>query len=203
MAARRILIVSGPSGCGKSTLIARLLAESPELRFSVSHTTRAPRPGEVDGRDYFFVGEERFARMAREGRFAEWARVHGQRYGTSWREIRAKSAGGRTLVLDVDVQGARSIQRQFPEAVGLFVVPPTLAALQRRLRRRQQRIDPEARRRLAAALKELRAYRRYDYLLVNDDLEAALAQLRCLLVALRLRTAQSGGLVQRLLRGAG
>lgn len=202
MAARRILIVSGPSGCGKSTLIARLLAEFPELSFSVSHTTRPRRPGEVDGRDYFFVGAERFARMVRDARFAEWARVHGQRYGTSWSEIRAKSARGRTLVLDVDVQGARSIKRQFPEAVGVFVVPPTLAALKRRLRRRQERIDQEARRRLAAALQELRAYRRYDYVLVNDDLETALADLRCLLVACRLRTAQNGQRVEKLLRGA-
>ena len=199
---RSILIVSGPSGCGKSTLIARLLAGSPDLRFSVSHTTRPPRPGEIDGRDYHFVDEGRFARMARQGRFAEWAEVHGRRYGTSWKEIRAKSAGGRTLILDVDVQGARSIQRQFPEAVGVFVVPPTLAALKRRLRRRQARIDPEARRRLAAALKEMRAFRRYDYVLVNDDLETALAGLRCLLVACRLRTARNGGRVQKLLREA-
>ncbi len=199
---RSLIIVSGPSGCGKSTLIARLLAESPDLRFSVSHTTRPPRPGEVDGRDYHFVDEGRFARMARQGRFAEWAEVHGRRYGTSWKEIRAKSAGGRTLILDVDVQGARSIKRQFPEAAGVFVVPPTLAALKRRLRRRQARIDPEARRRLAAALKELRAFRRYDYVLVNDDLETALAGLRCLLTACRLRTAQNGGRVQKLLREA-
>lgn len=197
-----LFVVTAPSGAGKTSLVHALLADAPLMQLSVSFTTRPPRPGEVDGRDYFFVGEERFARMVREGRFAEWARVHGHRYGTSWREIRAKSAGGRTLVLDVDVQGARSIKRQFPEAVGVFVVPPTLAALKRRLRRRQQRIDPEARRRLAAALKELRAYRRYDYLLVNDDLEAALAQLRCLLVALRLETARAGGHVAKLLRGA-
>ncbi len=136
---RNIIIISGPSGCGKSTLIAMLLAEFPELQFSVSHTTRSPRPGEIDGKDYHFVPAGRFERLVEGGRFAEWAEVHGQRYGTSWKEIRAKSARGRTLVLDIDTQGARSIKKQFPEAVGIFVVPPTLAALKKRLRQRQER----------------------------------------------------------------
>jgi len=119
---RNILIISGPSGCGKSTLIAMLLAEFPELQFSVSHTTRLPRPGEVDGKDYHFVSAERFERMVRGNRFAEWAEVHGQRYGTSWKEIRAKSSAGRTLVLDVDTQGARSIRKQFPECKNRFFI---------------------------------------------------------------------------------
>lgn len=197
---RNILIVSGPSGCGKSTLIAMLLAEFPELQFSVSHTTRAPRPGEVDGKDYHFVSSERFERMVRGNHFAEWAEVHGQRYGTSWREIRAKSCAGRTLVLDVDTQGARSIKKQFPEAMGIFVVPPTLAALKKRLRQRQVRLDREARRRLQAALKELRAYRQYDYVVVNDELATALSDLCCLVTAYGLQTPRNGARVQRLLR---
>lgn len=200
---RNIIIISGPSGCGKSTLIAMLLAEFPELRFSVSHTTRPRRPNEVDGRDYHFVDRETFARLVRDGRFAEWAEVHGQLYGTSWKEIRAKSAGGRSLVLDVDVQGARSIKSRFPEAMGIFVVPPTLAALKKRLRSRQQRLDGEARRRLGAALKELRAYRMYEYIIVNDQLASALADLCCLVVAFRRQTVRNGGEVRKLLRGAG
>jgi guanylate kinase len=198
---RNIIVISGPSGCGKSTLIAMLLAEFPELQFSVSHTTRPPRPGEVNGKDYHFVSAERFARMVRAGRFAEWAEVHGRRYGTSWSEIRAKSARGRTLVLDIDTQGARSIKKQFPEAMGIFVVPPNLAALRKRLRQRQERLDREARRRLAAALKELRAYRQYDYVVVNDELASALADLCCLYVAFCRQTLRNDAGVRKLLRG--
>jgi len=195
---RNIIVISGPSGCGKSTLIGMLLAEFPELQFSVSHTTRPPRPGEKDGRDYNFVSVERFERLAQDGRFAEWAEVHGWRYGTSWKEIRAKSVQGQTLVLDVDTQGARSIKRQFPEAMGIFVVPPTLAALKRRLRQRQEH---EARQRLGAALKELRAYRQYDYVVVNDELASALADLCCLYVAFCRQTARSSSQVTKLMRG--
>jgi guanylate kinase len=195
---RNIIVISGPSGCGKSTLIGMLLAEFPELRFSVSHTTRLPRPGEVDGRDYHFVSAARFERMAREGRFAEWAEVHGHCYGTSWKEIRAKSAKGRTLVLDIDIQGARGIKREFPEAMGIFVVPPTLAALKKRLRQRQEH---EARQRLGAALKELRAYRQYDYVVVNDELASALADLGCLYVAFCRQTMRNDAGVRKLLRG--
>lgn len=197
---RDILIVSGPSGCGKSTLIARLRREFPDLEFSVSHTTRPPRPGEQDGRDYHFVSAARFAAMVRANRFAEWAVVHGQRYGTSWKEIRDRTSGGRTVLLDVDVQGARAIRRRFPEAMAVFIVPPTLAALKQRLRRRQHRLDDEARRRLAAALTELRAWRGYDYIVVNDELAAALADLCCLVTAFRLRAGRAGTRMKRLLR---
>jgi guanylate kinase len=197
---RNIIVISGPSGCGKSTLIGMLLSEFAELQFSVSHTTRPPRPGEVDGRDYHFVTPPAFARLAKAGRFAEWAEVHGHCYGTSWREIRAKSGPGRTLVLDIDVQGARHIKRRFPEAMGVFVVPPDLAALKNRLRRRQAKLDREARQRLAAALKELRAYRLYDYVVVNDELASALADLSCLVVAFQRQTARSGNDVRKLLR---
>ncbi len=198
---RNIIVISGPSGCGKSTLIARLLAEFPELQFSVSHTTRPPRPGEADGKDYHFVSAERFERMVRAGRFAEWAEVHGRRYGTSWSEVRSRSAGGRTLVLDIDTQGARNIKEQFPEAMSVFVVPPSLAALKQRLRQRQERLDREARQRLGAALKELRAYRRYDYVIVNDELAAALADLCCLVVAFHRQTPRNDAAVLKLLRG--
>ncbi|MBN2345101.1 MAG: guanylate kinase [Candidatus Aminicenantes bacterium] len=197
---RDIIIVSGPSGCGKSTLARMLLQEFPELRFSVSHTTRPPRDGEAEGREYHFVSEERFQRMVREGRFVEWAEVHGRSYGTSWREVRDKSRAGRPLLLDVDVQGTRAIKREFPEAMAVLVVPPTLAALKKRLRQRQRRLDREARQRLAAALKELRSYRLYDYVIVNDDLASALADLCCLYVAFGRQTAHNAGRVRALLR---
>ncbi len=197
---RNIIVISGPSGCGKSTLIGMLLAEFPELQFSVSHTTRPKRAGEMDGKDYHFVSDARFERMARAGRFAEWAEVHGRRYGTSWGEIRAKSGQGHTLVLDIDSQGALNIKRQFPEAMAIFVVPPTLAALKKRLLLRQGKLDREARRRLAAALKELRAYKLYDYVVVNDELASALSDLSCLYVAFCRQTARSGDGVRKLLQ---
>jgi guanylate kinase len=196
-----IIIISGPSGCGKSTLIHELLAEFPELNFSVSHTTRPPRKNELPGKDYHFISELEFQKMLRGGQFVEWAEVHGHRYGTSCKEIRAKSGKGRTLVLDIDVQGARNIKRQFSEAMAIFVIPPTLAALKKRLRQRETRLNPETRLRLRAALKELRAYKLYDYVVVNDELPAALADLRCLVATFFLRLPRSQDKIKKLLRG--
>jgi len=196
-----IIIISGPSGCGKSTLIRELLAEFSELNFSVSHTTRPMRKNEVPGKDYHFVGAGQFQKMLRGGQFVEWAEVHGHRYGTSWKEIRAKSGKGRTLVLDIDVQGARSIKRQFPEAMAIFVIPPTLAALKKRLRQRETHLNPEARQRLQAALNELRAYKLYDYVIVNDKLATAQADLRCLHAAFGLRMSRNQDKIKKLLRG--
>ena len=197
----RIIIISGPSGCGKSTLIADLLAAFPELNFSVSHTTRPMRKNEVNGKDYHFISAGEFEKMLTRGQFAEWAEVHGQRYGTSWKEIRARSAAGGTLVLDIDIQGARSIKRQFPDAMAILVIPPTLAALKKRLRQRETRLNPETRKRLQAALQELRAYPLYDYVVVNDELTAAQADLCCLVTAFRLQMPRNRDKVTKLLRG--
>ncbi len=198
---RNIIIISGPSGCGKSTLIHELLAEFPELLFSVSHTTRPMRKTEVPGEDYHFVSESEFQKMLAGDRFVEWAEVHGHRYGTSWKEVRAKSGQGHTLLLDIDVQGARSIRRRFPEAMSILVVPPTLAALKKRLLQRQARLDLDVRRRLAAALKEMRAYREYGYVIVNDRIPDAVADLRCLYVSFRRQTARNSATIKNLLRG--
>ncbi|MCJ7525104.1 MAG: guanylate kinase [Candidatus Aminicenantes bacterium] len=196
-----IIIISGPSGCGKSTLIRELLAEFPELNFSVSHTTRPPRKNEIPGKDYHFVTAGEFQKMLRGDQFVEWAEVHGHRYGTSWKEIRTKSGQGKTLVLDIDVQGARSIKRQFPEAMAIFVIPPTLAALKKRLRQRETRLNPEARKRLQAALSELRAYKLYDYVIINDKLATAQADLRSLYAAFGLRMSRNQDKIKKLLRG--
>lgn len=196
-----IIIISGPSGSGKSTLIHELLAEFPELNFSVSHTTRPMRKNEVPGQDYHFISEREFQKILGSDQFVEWAEVHGHHYGTSLKEVRAKSGKGRTLVLDIDSQGARNIKRQFPEAMAIFVVPPTLAALKKRLLLRQGKLDREARQRLAAALKELRAYEQYDYVVVNDKLPAAMADLRCLVTAFFLQMSRNQDKVKKLLRG--
>jgi len=196
-----IIIISGPSGCGKSTMIHRLLAEFPELNFSVSHTTRPPRPGEVHGRDYYFVDRPVFQKMAKKHEFAEWAEVHGQLYGSSWREIRAKSGKNRTLVLDIDVQGARNIQQQFPETMSIFVIPPSLAELKKRLRKREMKWDPETQRRLQMALNEMRAYESYQYLIVNRDLRSACAELCCLYTAHGLQMSRNEEQIKKMTRG--
>jgi guanylate kinase len=198
---RNIIIISGPSGCGKSTLIHALLAEHPELAFSVSHTTRPPRRNEADGMDYHFVSASAFQKMIDRGQFAEWADVHGQRYGTSWKEIRAKSGKGRALVLDIDVQGARHIKRQYPEAMAIFVIPPTLAALKARLLRRERHWNADTEKRLRAALKELRGYPLYDYVIVNDTVAQAVADLQALYVAFGRQAARNEGRIRKLLRG--
>ena len=196
-----LLVISGPSGTGKSTLIHMLLEEFPQLNFSVSHTTRPRRANEIDGRDYHFISARQFERMIDRGDFAEWADVHGHRYGTSWREIRAKSSGQRILVLDLDVQGARSIKREFPEALMVFIVPPSLADLRQRLLKRGQPPDAEFDRRLKTAIKELRQASRYDLLIVNESLEPAYGILRCLLVTYRQRPLFQQKAIDRLLKG--
>lgn len=198
---RNIIIISGPSGCGKSTMIHSLRAEFPELGFSVSHTTRPPRPGEVHGRDYYFVSRPVFQNMAAKNHFAEWAEVHGQLYGTSRREILGKSGKKKILVLDLDVQGARNIKRQFPEAMAVFVIPPSLAELKKRLRQRELKWNREMRLRLRTALRELREYGSYEYMIVNHELRKAVAELRCLYIAFGLQTARHGDKIKKLIRG--
>jgi guanylate kinase len=170
-----IYVVSGPSGCGKSTLIRRVLADLDDVAFSVSHTTRPKRESEVEGRDYYFVSEEAFRKMARRGGFVEWAVVHGALYGTSRKELRKGRAGD--LILDIDVQGARQVKQKIKKAVFVFVLPPSRRELERRVRNRGLDGPAAVRRRLAAAHKEVRAFTRFDYVVVNDDLEEAAREL--------------------------
>jgi guanylate kinase len=169
-----LLILCSPSGAGKTTLTRHLLSQVPELTFSVSHTTRPPRAGEVDGREYHFVDRARFEGMVAEARFAEWAHVHGNFYGTSLSELeraqREKKAG---IVFDIDYQGARQIKSKLPNAVGIFVLPPSIEELERRLRGRASDTDEVIARRLAKARLEIEHYPFFDYLVVNDDLERA------------------------------
>lgn len=168
-----LLIISSPSGAGKTTLCNRLRGEFPDLRFSVSHTTRSPRPTEVDGREYHFVETGRFEAMVREGAFAEWARVHGNLYGTSVAEIDVARRDARGVLFDIDYQGARQIKARLPEAVSVFILPPSLAELERRLRGRGTEDEATTLRRLDNAKAEIEHYGFFDYLLVNEDLEEA------------------------------
>jgi len=196
-----LIIISGPSGSGKSTLIRKFLAACPELLFSVSHTTRPPRENEISGRDYHFVPTSVFQKMMQNHKFVEWAEVHGNYYGTSWQEIRKQSGKDRTLVLDLDVQGAHNVKRQFPEAMAVFVIPPSLAELKKRLRKREMKWDKETRQRLQTALDELREYRLYEYIIVNHDLENAFADLRCLYVAFCRQMVRNEDKIKKLIRG--
>lgn len=173
-----LLVVSSPSGAGKTTLSRRLLREHPDLRFSVSYTTRPIRPGERDGVDYHFVSDERFDRMIAESAFVEYAVVHGRRYGTAVHAVRAALDLGQQVLLDVDYQGATRLAEQFEcEARLVFILPPSLVTLEQRLRARNTDSNAVIEQRLLKAREELRHYRKYHYLVVNSDVDKAYGEL--------------------------
>jgi guanylate kinase len=172
-----LLVLSGPSGAGKGTLVERLMKARPECVFSVSATTRPQRPGEQDGVQYQFVSREEFERRRSAGEFLEWAEVHGQYYATPARFVDERVKAGQVVVLDVDVQGGASVRRARPEAVSVFVYPPSIDALRTRLLGRNTDRPEVVELRLENAPAELAQYREYDYLVMNDDLEHAAARL--------------------------
>lgn len=179
-----LLILSSPSGAGKTTLTRRLLDRLKDFTFSVSHTSRKPRANEVDGKDYHFVDRSRFEDLVGQGAFAEWAEVHGNLYGTSLAEIkRAKEQGFRGVIFDVDYQGARQIKSNKKEAVGVFILPPSLGELERRLRGRASDDEATIKKRFAKALDEIEHYGFFDYVLVNDDVDRAVATLEGVVLA--------------------
>jgi guanylate kinase len=180
-------VVSAPSGAGKTTILARVLAETPGLRFSVSHTTRAPRAGERDGHDYHFVDRAAFLRLRDAGGLLEWAEVHGNLYGTGTAEIDTARAEGRDVLLDLDVQGAAQVRARIPSAVSVFILPPSYEALEARLRGRGQDDESTIRRRLSAAGREIDAFEQYDYAIINEDLDACVRDLRSIVAAARCR----------------
>lgn len=183
-----LIVLSAPSGCGKTTLLKRVMADLPGLVFSVSHTTRAPRAGEKDGQDYFFVSREEFAslRDRNPSGFLEWAEVHGNLYGTGREGIERQRAAGLDVILDIDVQGAAQV-RATADPVTVFIAPPSIEELGRRLRGRGTEDEKTIALRLAGAEKEMRAANDYEYLIVNDDLDEAVESLRCVLIGERLR----------------
>ncbi len=194
-----LFVISGPSGCGKSTLIARVRRTVAGLDFSVSHTTRKPRPTERAGVDYHFITLPVFERMARGGKFVEWAEVHGHLYGTSRAEI-ARKAARRDLILDIDVQGAAQVRAKIPEAVEIFIMPPVFEELRRRLVKRGEDDEEAIARRLRNAGREVCAYGAFDYIVVNDDLEKAVSELAAIIIASRCRTSAREGAIGRILR---
>ena len=183
-----LLVLSAPSGTGKTTLAGRLVQAHPEAEFSISMTTREPRGAEREGVDYHFVDALTFQRMIERDEFVEWAEVHGNFYGSAQSVVDRVFATGGIAVFDVDVQGGRSIQRRYPEAVLVFVLPPSMAELERRLRERGTESDDAIRRRMLAARSELeQGAQVYDYLVVNDSVEQAYAELEAIVSAERCR----------------
>ena len=185
-----LFIISAPSGAGKTSLVKAMLDEMPALTVSVSHTTRAMRPGEEDGVHYHFVDAATFDAMVEQDAFLEHARVFDNRYGTAAAAVETELAAGRDLVLEIDWQGAQQVRGRFPGAVGIFILPPSRAALEQRLRGRGQDSDQVIARRMAEAQAESSHYGEYGYLVINDDFAAALAQLRAIVVAEGLRLAR-------------
>lgn len=183
-----LLVLSAPSGCGKTTILRQVMAELPGLAFSVSHTTRQPRPGEINGRDYHFVSPEQFKsiRDQQPSGFLEWAEVHGNFYGTARQEVESRLTAGMDVVLDIDVQGAEQVRRN-AQPVTVFIAPPSLAELERRLRGRGTESAESLRVRLANAEKEMQAAATYTYLIVNDRLEQAVLALKSVIIAERCR----------------
>jgi guanylate kinase len=181
-----LFIISAPSGAGKSSLTAKLLEEDKHIHLSVSYTTRAPRPGEVDGRDYHFVDKTRFIGMLERGEFLESAEVHGNHYGTSEAWIRAQRAAGHDILLEIDWQGAQQVRRLVTDTIGIFVLPPSIAELERRIRRRGQDSEEVLQRRLAVAADEMSHAAEFEYVIINNDFEEARRDLIAVVRASRL-----------------
>jgi guanylate kinase len=182
-----VFIISAPSGSGKSTLTDRLIAEIPNLRFSISYTTRAPRGQELDGKEYFFITRDDFETRVAKGEFLEHAEVFGNYYGTHVGELDRAAAENVDLILDIDVQGARQLKERIPAAVSIFILAPSREVLEQRLRARSQDSEPVIARRLHEAAEEIRNYSQYDYVLVNREVEASVETLKSIVKATRSR----------------
>jgi guanylate kinase len=183
-----LIIISSPSGGGKGTLIRRILHDMPEIKFSVSYTTRLIRDGEVDGREYFFVDRADFEKRISEGEFLEYAEVHGNLYGTSLRQVQNVTAAGTDVLLEIDVQGAAILHEKVPDAVSIFILPPSFDVLRDRLTRRATESYEDLRLRLLNSFNEVREYPSFRYLVVNDGLDTAVGHLRLIIQAERLKT---------------
>lgn len=193
-----LVILSAPSGTGKSTLVKHLLQQRSDLELSISHTTRKPRTGERDGVEYHFVTAEVFENMASLGRFAEYADVYRHRYGTSNAEISRITEAGRHVVFDIDVQGAKQLMSGHPEAISIFVVPPSLEVLEARLRGRGTETEESFRVRFACAQSETEHYINYRYTVINDVLEDAVADILAIIRAEELRSTRQNDVIFRL-----
>jgi guanylate kinase len=181
-------VVSGPSGAGKTTLYREAASSLPNLKHSVSYTTRRPRPGEVNDRDYTFINRDAFKGMIDRAEFAEWAEIHGKLYGTSKKRLEETMDSGIDVILDIDVQGAEQLKKKYQGGVYIFVLPPSLEVLEERLQKRMVNSKEEIEKRLKVAAKEIKRYREYDYVIVNNILEDALKELSAIIISKRVST---------------
>lgn len=185
-----LFVVAAPSGAGKSTLVNALLAQEPGIELSISTTTRAPRPGEQDGREYHFTSADDFIARAATGEFLEWAEVHGNYYGTSRIMVEKEMKNGTDILLEIDWQGARQVRKQFPQAAGIFILPPSIAALEERLHKRGQDEPQIIARRLLAAGGEIAHAPEFEYVIINEQFNVALSEMSAIVRATRSRFAQ-------------
>ena len=192
-----LFVVSSPSGGGKGTLIQRVLAKVPTLSYSVSFTTRAPRPGEIDGREYFFVTTEKFEEMVAAGEFLEWAVVHGKLYGTTREQVSREISEGRDIILEVDVQGAASVRTLLPDSVSIFILPPSFEVLRQRLQARGTDSPDELDLRLRNAPTELQDYSMFQYVIINDEVDRAADEMTAVVHAERARLSRQGERIKR------
>jgi guanylate kinase len=183
-----LFVVSAPSGAGKTTLCSKIVSCLPHLRFSVSYTTRLQRPGEVNDRDYTFISREDFRFMAERGEFIEWAEVHGEYYGTSKKRLEEILDSGNDVILDIDTQGAMQIKNRIKEGTYIFILPPSLEILRKRLADRMTDAKKDMEKRLKMAVSEIKTYQQYDYVIINDKLEASIKELQSIIISQRVRT---------------
>ncbi len=183
-----LFIVSAPSGAGKTTLCKELSSMLPDLKHSISYTTRQKRKGEVNNRDYTFISEEAFRQLVKKGEFIEWAKVHGNFYGTSRKRLDAMLDKGINVILDVDTQGAKQIRKQRKDGIYIFILPPSMKVLRERLKNRMSNSEEEIKRRLGRAVAEIKDYKMYDYVIINDRFEDALNGLKAIVLSQKLRT---------------
>jgi guanylate kinase len=186
-----LFVLSAPSGVGKSTIYKRLLRTAENLTYSVSTTTRPPRKNEVEGRDYYFVTEEKFRKLVQKGEFIEWARVHGNLYGTSKAFIKKTVESGKDVVLDIDVQGGMNLKKRYPDAVLIFIMAPTFREIARRLKERNKDTSQTIELRLKNARREVSYIPRYNYLVINDDLNVAVNDIKAVMKSEHLKTDKS------------
>lgn len=184
----QLFVITAPSGTGKNTIIEMVRKDLKELGYSISHTTRAPRKGEIDGVHYYFVGKKQFEKMIQAQEFVEWAVVYNELYGTSISSVRSAQVSGKDVLLDLDIQGARQIKKRFPDSTSIFIVPPSLQTLRERLEKRSSHDGTDIDLRMTEALQEIRECRDFDFLIVNDDLRQAVREVEAVIVAVKAQT---------------
>jgi guanylate kinase len=181
----QLFVITAPSGTGKNTIIEMVRKDLKGLGYSISHTTRAPRKGEIDGVHYYFVGKKQFEKMIQAQEFVEWAVVYNELYGTSISSVRSAQVSGKDVLLDLDIQGARQIKKRFPDSTSIFIVPPSLQTLRERLEKRSSYDGTDIDLRMTEALQEIRECRNFDFLIVNDDLRQAVSEVEAVIVAVK------------------